>query len=86
MVPAAERRTARDGDCGQRFPGAHGPLEAVAEGDRRSAAQALAADAGIAVVAIAGLDDLLAFAGESAELVAQRERLLDYRARYGCTA
>jgi orotate phosphoribosyltransferase len=38
------------------------------------------------VVAIAGLDDLLAFAGESAELVAQRERLLDYRARHGCTA
>ena len=60
--------------------------EAVSDGDRRSAAQALAADAGIAVVAIAGLDDLLAFAGESAELVAQRERLLDYRARHGCTA
>jgi orotate phosphoribosyltransferase len=59
--------------------------EAVAENDRRSAAQALAADAGVAVVAIAGLDDLLAFAGESAELVAQRGRLLDYRARYGCT-
>ena len=60
--------------------------EAVAEGDRRSAAQALAADAGITVVAIAGLGDLLAFAGESADLVAQRERLLDYRARYGCEA
>ena len=58
--------------------------EAVAEGDPRSAGQALADDAGIAVVAIAGLDDLLAFAGESAELVVQRERLLEYRARYGC--
>jgi orotate phosphoribosyltransferase len=56
----------------------------VAEGDPRSAGQALADDAGIAVVAIAGLDDLLAFAGESAELVVQRERLLEYRARYGC--
>ena len=58
--------------------------EAVAEGDPRSATQALAEDAGIAVVAVAGLDDLLAFAGESGELVGQRERLLDYRARFGC--
>ncbi len=58
--------------------------EAVAEGDPRSATQALAEHAGIAVVAVAGLDDLLAFAGESGELVGQRERLLDYRARFGC--
>ena len=29
---------------------------------------------------------LLGFAGESAVLVAERERLLDYRARYGCEA
>jgi orotate phosphoribosyltransferase len=35
------------------------------------------------VIAVAGLDDLLAFAGESAELHDQRERLLAYRARYG---
>ena len=60
--------------------------EAAIEGGARSAAQALAADTGVAVVAVAGLDDLLAFAGESAELVAQRERLLAYRARYGCVA
>jgi orotate phosphoribosyltransferase len=60
--------------------------EAASEGDARSAAQALVADTGVAVVAVAGLDDLLAFAGESAELVAQRERLLAYRARYGCAA
>src|SRR5690349_13734614 len=60
--------------------------EAVTEGDRRSAAQALAEDAGIAVVAIAGLGDLLAFAGESADLVTQRGRLLEYRARYGSNA
>ncbi|MCJ0826471.1 orotate phosphoribosyltransferase [Luteimonas sp. 50] len=60
--------------------------EAAGEGGGRSAAQALAADAGVAVVAVASLDDLLAFAGESAELVAQRERLLAYRARYGCAA
>jgi orotate phosphoribosyltransferase len=51
---------------------------------RRSAAQAVAAEHGIPVIAVAGLGDLLAFAGESAELVAQRERLLAYRARYGC--
>ena len=57
--------------------------EAVAEGDPRSATQALSADAGIAVVAVATLDDLLAFTGESGELGGQRDRLLDYRARYG---
>ncbi len=50
---------------------------------RRSAAQAVAADAGVPVVAIAGLSDLLAFAGESATLSAERGRLLAYRARYG---
>ena len=49
-----------------------------------SAAQAVAAESGIPVIAVAGLDDLLAFAGESAELLDQRERLLAYRARYGC--
>ena len=58
--------------------------EAVSAQDPRSATQALAADAGIAVVAVATLDDLLAFTGESADLVAQREPLLAYRARYGC--
>ncbi len=62
--------------------------EAVAEagqpiGDRRSAAQVVAAEVGIPVIAVATLSDLLAFAGQSAELVAQRERLLAYRARYG---
>jgi orotate phosphoribosyltransferase len=51
---------------------------------RRSAAQTVAAEHGIPVIAVAQLDDLLAFAGESADLVAQRERLLAYRARYGC--
>ena len=62
--------------------------EAVVEGDsvgsRRSAAQTVAEDAAIPVIAVATLADLLAFAGQSAELVAQRERLLAYRARYGC--
>lgn len=57
--------------------------EIAGERDTRSAAQALAAEHGIAVIAVAGLDDLLAFAGETADLSAQRERLLAYRARYG---
>jgi orotate phosphoribosyltransferase len=52
----------------------------------RSAAEAVAAEAGIPVIAVAGLDDLLAFAGESAELLGQHARLLAYRARYGCRA
>ncbi|MBP6748341.1 MAG: orotate phosphoribosyltransferase [Xanthomonadaceae bacterium] len=50
----------------------------------RSAAQAVAEDTGVPVIAIAGLSDLLAFVGESAELSAQGERLRAYRARYGC--
>jgi orotate phosphoribosyltransferase len=50
---------------------------------RHSAAQRIAADTGAPVVAVANLHDLLAFAGESADLVAHRERLLAYRASYG---
>ncbi|MDQ2703346.1 MAG: orotate phosphoribosyltransferase [Pseudomonadota bacterium] len=57
--------------------------EAIAEGDPRSATRALAEDTGIAVVAVATLDDLLALAGENAELAGQRQPLLAYRARYG---
>ncbi len=58
--------------------------ERVADDDPRSAAQAVAQAHGIPVVAIAGLSDLLAFAGQSATLAAERDRLLAYRARYGC--
>ena len=58
--------------------------ETVAASDPRSATQALAEDAGIAVVAVAGLDDLLAFASESGELGGERERLVEYRERFGC--
>jgi orotate phosphoribosyltransferase len=54
-------------------------------GGRRSAAQTVTDDYGLPVVAIAGLDDLLAFAGESAELVDHRGALREYRARYGST-
>ena len=51
---------------------------------RRSAAQAVAAEHGLPVIAVATLSDLLAFAGENPELVAERERLVAYRNRYGC--
>lgn len=57
--------------------------ERVREDAAQSAAQAVAADHGIAVVAVAGLFDLLEFAGETAELVGHRDALLAYRARYG---
>ena len=50
---------------------------------RRSAAQSVAAETGVPVIAVANLHDLLAFAGESAELVNHRDRLLAYRASYG---
>ena len=57
-----------------------------ASGDRRSDAERVAAEEGVPVVAIARLDDLLAFTGENAKLSAERERLLAYRARYGSAA
>lgn len=50
---------------------------------RRSAAQSVAADQGLPVIAVAGLSDLLAFAGGHTELAGQRERLLAYRDAYG---
>ena len=57
--------------------------ERAGEGDPRSAAQAVAADEGLAVTAVAGLRDLLAFVGQSAALAGQRDRLQAYRVRYG---
>ncbi len=57
--------------------------EVAPDGPALSAAEAITAETGIPVIAVAGLDDLLAFAGESAELLDQRARLLAYRARYG---
>ena len=59
---------------------------APGEGPPMSAAQAVTAEAGIPVIPVAGLDDLLAFASESADVLDQRDRLLAYRARYGCAA
>lgn len=60
--------------------------ERAGEQDPRSAAQAVAAEQDIPVIAVAGLEDLLAFAGKTAELVSQRDALLAYRARYGTNA
>ena len=57
--------------------------ERVREEVVQSAAQSVTAEHGIPVVAVAGLSDLLEFAGESADLVRQRDALLAYRARYG---
>ncbi|MEF9977602.1 MAG: orotate phosphoribosyltransferase [Thermomonas sp.] len=57
--------------------------ERVREDVAQSAAQAVAAEHAIPVLAVAGLSDLLEFAGESADLVRQRDALLAYRARYG---
>lgn len=63
-----------------------GEKPASGDGPALSAAQAVTVEAGIPVIAVAGLDDLLAFTSESAELLDQRDRLLAYRARYGCAA
>ena len=57
--------------------------ERVREDSRESAAQSVATEHGIPVVAVAGLADLLEFAGERAELVDQRDALIAYRGRYG---
>ena len=54
------------------------------QGDR-SATQEIAAEFGVPVTAVAGLDDLLAFAARRPGLVQHHEDLLQYRARYGVT-
>lgn len=48
-----------------------------------SAAEEVTAQFGIPVLAIAGLQDLLAFANADSELVQHREALLVYRSQYG---
>ena len=58
--------------------------EIASEQDRRSAAQAVSAEAGVPVLAVAGLADLLAFADGKDTLSAFRAPLQAYRARYGC--
>jgi len=51
--------------------------------DARSAAQVIARGHAIPVVAVANLDDLLAFTGDTPALLSEQARLLDYRARHG---
>ena len=48
-----------------------------------SAAQEVTAEFGIPVIAITGLDHVLAYAGERPELAAEHARLTAYRERYG---
>jgi orotate phosphoribosyltransferase len=50
----------------------------------QSAAQEIAAEFGVPVIAIARLDELLALVAERPELAPHRERLAAYRATYGC--
>jgi orotate phosphoribosyltransferase len=52
----------------------------------RSAAQEVAAEFGIPVVAVAGLEQLLQLAGDRPELAQYKPALLEYRARYGSSA
>ena len=54
-------------------------------GGALSAAQEVEREFGIPVHAIASLDELLALAGERHELVQYRDRLAEYRARYGAS-
>ncbi len=51
-----------------------------------SATQELAREQGVPVIAIVGLDDLLAYAADHPELAAQRERLHAYRAEWGAAS
>ncbi|MEO6967645.1 MAG: orotate phosphoribosyltransferase [Rhodanobacteraceae bacterium] len=48
-----------------------------------SATQELARKYGVPVIAIVGLDDVLAYAGERAELTDERDAMAAYRAQYG---
>ena len=57
--------------------------EIASDTDARSAAQAVAEEAGIPVIAVATLADLLDFASGNPELVGYRQALEDYRSRYG---
>ena len=57
--------------------------EIASEPDPRSAAQAVAEEAGIPVIAVATMADLLDFASGNPELVGYRQPLADYRSRYG---
>jgi orotate phosphoribosyltransferase len=57
--------------------------ERVHEDAAESAAQSVAREQGIPVIAVAGLGDLLAFVDASQVFSTHRDALLDYRARFG---
>ena len=57
--------------------------ERVREDAPESAAQTVAREQGIPVIAVAGLQDLLAFSDKIAELSSYRDALHAYRVRYG---
>lgn len=57
--------------------------ERASDADARSAAQSVAAGHGIDVIAVATLENLLAFAGQTPELAQHRNALAAYRERYG---
>ncbi|HXS73621.1 MAG TPA: orotate phosphoribosyltransferase [Rhodanobacteraceae bacterium] len=48
-----------------------------------SASQELAAEQGIPLIAIVGLDEVIHYAGEHPDLAGQQDRIAAYRARYG---
>ncbi|MFC0676235.1 orotate phosphoribosyltransferase [Lysobacter korlensis] len=58
----------------------------VGDDERRSAAETVALEHGLPVIAVATLGDLLAFAATDPRLGEHRDALLDYRARYGSKA
>jgi orotate phosphoribosyltransferase len=63
-----------------------GGAESAAASSRRSAAETVAHEHRLPVIAVASLGDLLAFAGEQPDLLDQRARLVAYRDAYGSTA
>lgn len=63
-----------------------GGAEIAAGLSRRSAAETVALEHGLPVIAVASLDDVLAFAVDQPGLADQRGRLLAYRDAYGCDA
>ncbi|MDO5609757.1 MAG: orotate phosphoribosyltransferase [Pseudomonadota bacterium] len=60
--------------------------EIVRDGDPRSAAQGVADEHRVPVIAVASLSDLLDFSRENTDLVAWHESLVAYRGRYGAKA
>ena len=58
-------------------------VEDVNEDQKRVLTNKITAEFGIPVISIVGLSDLLDFAGEHEQLADERQRLQQYRDRYG---